>query len=131
MTAAEAELAIIVGLVALALAFDFINGFHDAANSIATVVSTRVLSPGQAVAWAAFFNFVAAAVFGTGVAKTMGSGLIDLAVVSYPVIGAGLFGAIVPTREPVIPQTDQSFGRQNDDQNGHDPDDQCMMFPVS
>jgi PiT family inorganic phosphate transporter len=88
------DLAIVVGLVALALCFDFINGFHDAANSIATVVSTRVLSPVQAVAWAAFFNFVAAFLFGTAVARTVGSGMIDLGVVNYTVIGAGLFGAI-------------------------------------
>ncbi len=86
---------IVAGLVLLALAFDFINGFHDAANSIATVVSTRVLSPGRAVAWAAFFNFVAAFLFGTGVAKTVGSGMIDLGIVTFAVIGAGLFGAIV------------------------------------
>ena len=58
--------------------FDYINGFHDAANSIATVVSTRVLSPGKAVVWAAFFNFVAAFAFGTAVAKTVGSGLVDI-----------------------------------------------------
>jgi PiT family inorganic phosphate transporter len=90
----DAQLAIVVGLVALALAFDFINGFHDAANSIATVVSTRVLSPGRAVAWAAFFNFVAAFAFGTAVAKTVGSGMIDLGAVTFAVIGAGLFGAI-------------------------------------
>jgi PiT family inorganic phosphate transporter len=85
---------IVVGLIFLALSFDFINGFHDAANSIATVVSTRVLSPGYAVAWAAFFNFVAAFGFGTAVAKTVGSGMIDLEVVTFAVIGAGLFGAI-------------------------------------
>jgi PiT family inorganic phosphate transporter len=74
--------------------FDYINGFHDAANSIATVVSTRVLSPLQAVAWAAFFNFIAVLIFGTGVAKTVGSGMVDLSVVTYPVILAGLLGAI-------------------------------------
>jgi PiT family inorganic phosphate transporter len=76
------------------LIFDYINGFHDAANSIATVVSTRVLSPGQAVAWAAFFNFVAAFGFGTAVAKTIGSGMIDINVVTFAVIFSGLFGAI-------------------------------------
>ena len=75
--------------------FDFINGFHDAANSIATVVSTRVLSPGKAVAWAAFFNFVAAFLFGTAVAKTVGSGMVDLSVVTFRVIFAGLTGAIL------------------------------------
>jgi PiT family inorganic phosphate transporter len=82
-------------LVAVALIFDFINGFHDAANSIATVVSTRVLSPGLAVAWAAFFNFIAAFLFGTAVAKTVGSGMIDLSVVSFTVIFSGLMGAIL------------------------------------
>ena len=91
----DADLLILVGLVALALVFDFINGFHDAANSIATVVSTRVLTPGRAVAWAAFFNFVAAFTFGTAVAKTVGSGLVDLSVVTFAVIFAGLTGAIV------------------------------------
>ncbi len=90
----DSSLLIVIGLVALALVFDFINGFHDAANSIATVVSTRVLSPGQAVAWAAFFNFIAAFGFGTAVAKTVGSGMIDLEIVTFAVIGAGLIGAI-------------------------------------
>jgi inorganic phosphate transporter, PiT family len=89
------ELAIVGGLIATALIFDYINGFHDAANSIATVVSTRVLSPGKAVIWAAFFNFAAFFLFGTAVAKTMGSGMIDLHVVTFAVIFAGLFGAIV------------------------------------
>ena len=65
-------LLVVVALITVALVFDFINGFHDAANSIATVVSTRVLSPGKAVVWAAFFNFVAAFGFGTAVAKTIG-----------------------------------------------------------
>jgi PiT family inorganic phosphate transporter len=85
----------VVALVAVALLFDFINGFHDAANSIATVVSTRVLSPGKAVVWAAFFNVVAGLVFGTAVAKTVGSGMVDLSVVTFSVIFAGLTGAIV------------------------------------
>jgi inorganic phosphate transporter, PiT family len=88
------QLVIVVALVAVALAFDFINGFHDAANSIATVVSTRVLTPGKAVVWAAFFNFVAAFGFGTAVAKTIGSGMIDIKVVTFGVIFAGLVGAI-------------------------------------
>jgi PiT family inorganic phosphate transporter len=83
-----------VGLILTALTFDFLNGFHDAANSIATVVSTRVLSPGQAVLWAAFFNFVAAFGFGVGVAKTIGAGMIDIKIVDSRVIFAGLFGAI-------------------------------------
>jgi PiT family inorganic phosphate transporter len=88
-------LLIVIGLIAVALAFDYINGFHDAANSIATVVSTRVLSPAQAVVWAAFFNFVAAFTFGTAVAKTIGSGMIELSTVTFAVIFAGLAGAIV------------------------------------
>jgi PiT family inorganic phosphate transporter len=86
---------VVVFIILVALSFDFLNGFHDAANSIATVVSTRVLSPQKAVLWAAFFNFVAAFVLGTGVAKTMGSGMIDLAVVTREVVLAGLVGAIV------------------------------------
>jgi len=86
--------AVVTGLILVALFFDYINGFHDAANSIATVVSTRVLSPGKAVIWAAFFNFVAAFTFGTAVAKTVGSGMIDINVVSFAVILAGLLGAI-------------------------------------
>jgi PiT family inorganic phosphate transporter len=88
-------LLIVIGLIAVALSFDFINGFHDAANSIATVVSTRVLSPGQAVIWAAFFNFVAAFTFGTAVAKTIGKGMIDISTVTFAVIFGGLVGAIV------------------------------------
>ena len=87
-------LATVVLVIVVALVFDFINGFHDAANSIATVVSTRVLSPGQAVVWAAFFNFVAAFTFGTAVAKTIGKGMIDLSVVTNGVILGGLLGAI-------------------------------------
>src|SRR5471032_2608891 len=82
-------------LILVALIFDYINGFHDAANSIATVVSTRVLSPGQAVIWAAFFNFVAAFTFGTAVAKTVGSGMVDVKIVTFAVIFAGLTGAII------------------------------------
>jgi PiT family inorganic phosphate transporter len=85
----------VVAIVAVALAFDYINGFHDAANSIATVVSTRVLSPGQAVIWAAFFNFVAAFTFGTAVAKTIGKGMINLNAVTFGVIFGGLMGAII------------------------------------
>lgn len=85
---------VVAALILTALLFDFLNGFHDAANSIATVVSTRVLSPGQAVLWAAFFNFVAAFGFGVGVAKTIGSGMIDIKAVNSKVIFAGLLGAI-------------------------------------
>src|SRR2546427_10142500 len=84
----------VLAIVLVALIFDFINGFHDSANSIATVVSTRVLSPGMAVIWAAFFNFVAAFGLGTAVAKTIGKGLIDLSVVAAFVILGGLAGAI-------------------------------------
>ena len=91
----DTTFAVVLLLITLALIFDFINGFHDAANSIATVVSTRVLSPGKAVIWAAFFNFIAAFGFGTAVAKTVGSGMIDLGIVTFAVIGAGLVGAIV------------------------------------
>src|SRR5258708_2545318 len=86
---------LVVALIGVALFFDYINGFHDAANSIATVVSTRVLSPGKAVIWAAFFNFVAAFTFGTAVASTVGSGMIDIHVVTFAVIFGGLTGAIV------------------------------------
>jgi PiT family inorganic phosphate transporter len=84
----------VVVIILVALAFDFLNGVHDAANSIATVVSTRVLSPQKAVLWAAFFNFVAAFVMGTHVAKTVGKGMVDLSVVTQEVILAGLIGAI-------------------------------------
>jgi PiT family inorganic phosphate transporter len=89
------EVAFIVMIVAIALIFDFINGFHDSANSIATVVGTRVLSPGVAVLWAAFFNFAAAFTVGTAVARTIGSGLVDPAVVDPSVILAALIGAII------------------------------------
>ena len=85
---------VLIAIILVALIFDFLNGFHDAANSIATVVSTRVLSPQQAVVWAAFFNFVAAFVLGTHVAKTIGKGMIDISVVTQEVILAGLLGAI-------------------------------------
>jgi PiT family inorganic phosphate transporter len=90
----DSTLLAVIALILVALLFDFINGFHDAANSIATVVSTRVLTPGKAVIWAAFFNFVAAFTFGTAVAKTVGSGLVDISIVSFAVIFAGLMGAI-------------------------------------
>jgi PiT family inorganic phosphate transporter len=85
----------LVSIVAVALAFDFFNGFHDAANSIATVVSTRVLSPRQAVAWAAFFNFVAFLIFGTAVASTIAKDVVDQSVLTNAVIFSGLAGAIV------------------------------------
>jgi PiT family inorganic phosphate transporter len=82
-------------IIAIALVFDYINGFHDAANSIATIVATRVLTPFQAVLWAAFFNFAAAFIFGTAVAKTVGKGFVELGLVTPYVILAGLIGAIV------------------------------------
>ncbi len=88
-------LTLVVIVILIALIFDFINGFHDAANSIATVVSTRVLTPRFAVMWAAFFNFIAAFGFEPRVAKTMGSGMIQLGAVNEYVILAGLIGAIV------------------------------------
>src|SRR6478672_2367947 len=94
----SATLAFVIILVLLALVFDYINGFHDAANSIATVVSTRVLSPGLAVIWAAFFNFIAFAVFGTRVAKSIGDGVrMDLisADLRLYVLLAALLGAVV------------------------------------
>jgi len=86
--------AFVLAILLVAFAFDFVNGFHDSANSIATVVSTRVLPPSLAVVWAAFFNFVAAFAFGTAVAKTMGSGLIRVELIDPQVIVAGLIGAI-------------------------------------
>ena len=81
--------------VLIALCFDFFNGFHDAANSIATVVSTRVLSPRLAVIWAAIFNFIAAFILGIAVAKTIGSGMIDVHQITQFVVLSGLVGAIV------------------------------------
>jgi PiT family inorganic phosphate transporter len=90
----SSDLILVVAIVAIALSFDFINGFHDAANSVATVVATRVLTPLQAVLWAAFFNFVSAFSFGTGVAKMVGAGMVDLNAVTPYVILAGLVGAI-------------------------------------
>lgn len=85
----------IIAIIAVAFVFDFINGFHDSANSIATIVGTRVLSPLTAVVWAAFFNFVAAFTVGTAVAKTIGKGMIDVSIVTPNVILGGLLGAIV------------------------------------
>ncbi len=84
----------LIGLIAVALAFDFLNGLHDAANSIATVVSTRVLSPRFAVAWAAFFNFIAFLVFGLHVANTIGAGIVSAHVIDDHVIFGALIGAI-------------------------------------
>ncbi len=86
---------LIITTLALALAFDFVNGFHDAANSIATVVTTRVLSPRLAVLWAAFFNFIAAFTFGVTVAMTVGKGVVHTESITVPVIMSGLVGAII------------------------------------
>ncbi len=91
----EWSLIFIIFVVFVALIFDFTNGAHDAANSISTIVSTRVLTPKQAVIWAAFFNFVAFLIFGTSVAKTIGKGLLDINVITPPVILAGVLGAIM------------------------------------
>jgi inorganic phosphate transporter, PiT family len=85
----------VIVTIGLALCFDFINGFHDTANSIATIVSTRVLTPLQGVCWAAFFNFIAAFFFGTAVAQTVGAGLVNVNEVNSAVIFAGLVGAVV------------------------------------
>src|SRR4051812_5873430 len=87
-------LPLLVALIAIALAFDFINGLHDAANSIAPVVSTRVLSPQLAVLWAAFFNFIAFLFFGLHVAETIGKGIVDANIIDPTVIFAALTGAI-------------------------------------
>lgn len=86
---------LLVGLIAVALFFDFLNGLHDAANSIATIVSTRVLRPQYAVLWAAFFNFIAFLFFGLHVAETLGTGIIDPGIVTPQVIFAALMGAII------------------------------------
>jgi PiT family inorganic phosphate transporter len=94
MTAAL-SMPVLVGLIAVALAFDFLNGLHDAANSIATIVSTRVLRPHYAVAWAAFFNFIAFLFFGLHVANTLGTGIIDAAAIDARVVFGALMGAIL------------------------------------
>ena len=86
---------LVILVIVVALTFDYINGFHDAANAIATVVATRVLSPGKAVAWAAWWNFASAFTFGTGVASTIGSGLVDLNKIDQLTFLAALIGAIV------------------------------------
>src|SRR2546421_12732618 len=85
----------LLALISVALIFDFLNGLHDAANSIATIVSTRVLRPQYAVLWAAFFNFVAFTVFGLNVAHTIGTGIVEPSVIDTQVIFAALVGAIV------------------------------------
>src|SRR5437764_13237118 len=90
-----AGLGLLFGLIAVALLFDFLNGLHDAANSIATIVSTRVLPPRAAVFWAGFFNFIAFLFFGLHVAQTIGTGIVDPSIVTPRVIFAALMGAIV------------------------------------
>jgi PiT family inorganic phosphate transporter len=91
--------ALVIFIIIIALIFDYVNGFHDAANSIATVVATRVLSPGVAVAWAAFFNFIAFVVFGTAVAKTIGGDMVNITAIAEDyrlyVLLAGLLGAVI------------------------------------
>jgi PiT family inorganic phosphate transporter len=99
MDTQTASLSLVILIIIVALAFDYVNGFHDAANSIATVVATRVLSPGVAVAWAAFFNFFAVVVFGTAVAKTIGGDMVDITTIPPSdqlfVLLAGVLGAIL------------------------------------
>ncbi len=95
METVSISLGVVVLLVVVALAFDFMNGFHDAANSIATVVSTRVLKPYQAVMWAAFFNFIALFIFKLKVAATVGQGIIDGSVVDHHIVFGALVGAII------------------------------------
>src|SRR5438034_5869505 len=94
MQTAALALPLLAGLIFIALAFDFFNGFHDAANSIATVVSTRVLRPSYAVIWAAFWNFIAFVVFGTKVASTIAKDVVNPEVFTLGVVFAGLIGAI-------------------------------------
>src|SRR6266511_5181926 len=88
------SLPVLIGLIVVALAFDFLNGLHDAANSIATIVSTRVLKPRYAVAWAAFFNFAAFLCFGAQVAHTIGTGIVAANVIDPQVVFGALMGAI-------------------------------------
>src|SRR3954464_2328079 len=94
MDAVTLALPVLIGLILVALIFDFLNGLHDAANSIATIVSTRVLRPQVAVAWAAFFNFVAFLVFGAHVAQTVGTGIVAADIVDARVVFGALMGAI-------------------------------------
>src|SRR5947199_3586995 len=94
MEAVSLALPVLIGLVLVALVFDFLNGLHDAANSIATIVSTRVLRPQMAVVWAAFFNFVAFMIFGAHVAQTVGTGIVAADIVDARVVFGALMGAI-------------------------------------
>src|SRR5437867_11651370 len=95
MQTATLALPLLVALIALALAFDFLNGFHDAANSVATIVSTRVLRPQYAVGWAAIFNFIAFLVFGLHVAQTLGIGIVEAEIVDARGVFGALTGAVV------------------------------------
>ena len=99
MDAHSITLGLVIFIIIIALVFDYVNGFHDAANSIATIVATRVLSPGVAVAWAAFFNFIAFVVFGTAVAKTIGGDMVNINAIAADsrlyVLLAGLLGAVI------------------------------------
>jgi PiT family inorganic phosphate transporter len=95
MHALSISLEVLILLITVALLFDFMNGFHDAANSIATIVSTQVLRPQYAVIWAAFFNFIAFLFFGLHVANTIGTGVIDVGIVDHYVIFGALVGAIL------------------------------------
>src|SRR5216683_750958 len=95
MQTATLALPLLAGLIALALAFDFLNGFHDAANSVATIVSTRVLRPQYAVGWAAFFNFIAFLVFGLHVAQTLGTGIVEAEIVDARVVFGALIGGLL------------------------------------
>src|ERR671910_339161 len=92
---ATLALPLLIGLIGIALLFDFLNGLHDAANSIATIVSTRVLSPRYAVLWAAFFNFIAFLFFGLHVAQTIGKGIVEANVIDPLVVFGALMGAII------------------------------------
>src|SRR2546423_2187380 len=94
MDAIALALPLLIALVVVPLAFDFLNGLHDAANSIATIVSTRVLRPQMAVVWAAFFNFVAFLIFGAHVAQTVGTGIVAAEIVDARVVFGALMGAI-------------------------------------
>src|SRR5258706_15042260 len=94
MDASALSLPLLIGLIVVALGFDFLNGLHDAANSIATIVSTRVLRPQTAVAWAAFFNFIAFLIFGSHVAQTIGTGIVSADIVDARVVFGALMGAI-------------------------------------
>src|SRR5690606_40055926 len=93
----SATLSLVILIILVALVFDYINGFHDAANSIATVVATRVLSPGVAVMWAAFFNFIAVIVFGTAVAKTVGGNMVNIAFIQEIVLLLVMHGWLLVT----------------------------------